>query len=89
MIRRQYGSPSITNYLNILDLHSEYVTFSHTWKPENLPSNKKTINIGIGENEESTFYSAMFIRYLPFVNAKKQETQKKESQTIKKESIKF
>lgn len=67
----KYGEPTWYKELSILDLDSQFVTFSHIWD-ETRTGDRKVIKIGIGASD-AKFYAAMYIEYLPLLQEKERQ----------------
>ncbi len=88
VITKAYDEPSRTYDVNFFDMQSGYIKYSHIWYEDKFDNTGKIIKIGLGEYD-ATYYSAMYIEYRPFIEAKEAEESKKEKDTIEDSSNDF
>jgi len=83
VIKNQYGDPTYTDDLSVLDMSADYITWSHVWELD-----KKKIYIGIGQTKMK-YYTGMQIDYIPLLNEKEKGENEKENEDIKNDSSDF
>lgn len=84
MISNKYGDPSGSWDVDLSDSDMG----SHRWIEYKIGETKK-ISIGFFENTDSTYYSVMYIDYLPIFEQKKEEAEQKKKEELSNSSDEF